>query len=821
MSIAKSQPQSFTYTDTQQVTTGYGKQIKKEITSSVTNITYDNFNKGITNNPVSLLQGKVAGLNIVKQGGGDPALNTYQIQLRGINTFSGAALPLYIVDGIPTADISIVPTEDIESIEVLKDGSAAAIYGMRANNGVIIVTTKRGHNGKMLIEYNGDIGFGVTAKRRRVLNAEEYREYISNNNGGTDWGGNTDWFNELTRMPLNTEHTLSIAGGIPNFKYRGSINYKDLQGLAIKSNYQSINARIGIDHNAFGNILNISYNLACTNNKRKLTAHNVFEGAMLANPTIPVRLSKDDSNYEPGNYNPVASIMKSKREQTDNIFWGSINASVNITDWLSISTIYSLQYMYALNYYNDIFFNDNYTSIIYQHLMQNFSETTLRFYRQFGHHNLRAFAGFAYQSNFESVKMEGYSSKSYNSIKSPMTSFFGRINYSWNEMLYFNASLRADCSSKFAVNATKLGRWGLFPAGSLAWRIAQLPSLKNNKYINEFKLRFGYGITGNSNLPYNSYDVLSSFLISPKLKWETQQEYNSGIDFAFWENRLFGSIDAYLRNIKDVFLTLPYPSGSILINAGQIQNKGIELTLNVVAMKKNNFIWNISLTSAANANKIKIINVDGTDYRVFYGYSNTVYTNHIMLLQSGVAMNSFYGYEFANIDANGVISYYNKDGEIVSVVEWDDRKFLGSTNPYFTFGLNTTISWRWFDFYLGFRGQVGGLIFNEPRFTYEKTAYAKNVLLSSVELRTANEFSSFYLENASYLKLSDIAISFNCPLPDKVKKYMTSLKFRFTAQNVCTITGYSGLDPEVVNGFDNNVYYPYQRTFLFGISAAF
>ncbi|MDR1974653.1 MAG: SusC/RagA family TonB-linked outer membrane protein [Bacteroidales bacterium] len=902
----------------QVVVVGYGSQTKKELTGSISSISSENFNKGIQNNPMGLLQGKVAGLNIIKNGGDDPAQNSYKVQLRGIGSLSGNAEPLYIIDGVPGGNLNSVLPEDIESIDVLKDGSAAAIYGTRANHGVILITTKRGHSGETTVEYNGDIGFGVVAKRPRMLNSSEYREYMIDKNRGVEWGGNTDWINQLVRMPMTTSHALSIAGGGKNFNYRGSIGYKALQGVAIKSDYQEINARLAADQSAFKNRLHIAYNLAYTSNKKKWADYDVFDRAMQANPTIPLYSTPDNPEYEKyggyfeinefGSFNPVARVMLSTKDETNNVFLGSVNASLDITDWLTLATAYSIQDInkWNGNYYSryrkgDYIEGLGKAELIEDRQRQQITETTLRFLKSFGEHSVQALLGYSYQSNLyygDAQMNTGFplDNISYNSIgmgtgiqtgdpnltsqssyryEDKMASFFGRVLYNWNEMVYFNASLRAEGSSKFGPKASKsLGRWGMFPAVSASWRITQLPALKNNAAINDLKVRIGYGITGNQPSDHYLYLMrvgqtgseifLNGEWIRPwgatnneneYLKWEKKSEYNIGLDFVFLNFRLSGTIDAYLRHTTDLLWEYnvpspPYPYGTMWANYGELQNKGIELTLNGVVMKKKDFVWNVGFIMAANANKvIKITGGEFAEYNEGFLELGNVSArgetgNNVMRLEEGKPVGNFYGYDYAFIGDDGIIRYWNKYGGYSPAITLtsDDVKILGNANPYFTYGLNTTISYKWFDLYINFRGQVGGLIFNEMRYIYENTN-GENVLLSAVDPNaavnknnvTANidwtknlrRFSSLYLENASYLKLSDISLSFSCPLSNKVKRYMTSLKFRLTATNVFTITAYSGMDPEVTGlstlepGFDGKSYYPRQRTFLFGISATF
>jgi TonB-linked SusC/RagA family outer membrane protein len=892
------------------VVIGYGTQTKKELTGSVSSIKEGDFNKGIQSNPLGLVQGKVAGLTIIKNGGADPAQNSYQVQLRGVGSLKGNDAPLYIIDGVPGGDLSSVLPGDIEAIDVLKDGSAAAIYGTRANHGVILITTKRGQAGKTVVEYTGDVSVGFIAKRPQILTAAEYREHISGKGRGSDLGGDTNWLDEITRTPVSHSHAVSAAGGVENFNYRASVNYRSLQGLALKSDYEEINGRFAANQKAFNNKLHLAYDFSYTTGSRQWVDYDIFNQAVRLNPTMPVR--SDDPAYEKYNgyyesdgfysNNPVATINGTNNEQKDKLLLGSIRATLHLSDHLQFSTFYSLQ---EKSVWNGKFENKYLKSVIGKDGVANQSqkdyrmqviENTLQYINSFGRHNLQAFIGQSYQyavdKGFNAMNSDFLVDLSYNNLglgsgiqtgkpdeasvgsyqnSDKLASFFARALYNFNDKYYLNASVRMEGSSKFGPKADPtLGRWGLFPAVSASWRIREEGFMRDIAWINDLKIRAGYGVTGNmpsSNYLYlmrvgqtGSEIFMNGDFIKPwgaqsneneYLRWEKKHEYNVGIDFSLLDNRLTGSIDAYLRNTVDLLWEYnvpmpPYPFGTKWDNYGQLRNRGIELALNYTILNGKDWRWNVGVVMAKNDNKV--VKITGGEYADNNaGYLNVGFIssgdgetgNYVMRLQEGEPIGNFYGFKFAGIKSDGTWRFYNKDGGITGTPLDADKQVLGNAQPFATFGLNTAVSYRRFDLTLNFRGQFGGLIFNEMRYFYENTKGTENVLLSAVQssakvannrdasmLNDIRRFSDFYLENATYIKLSDLTLNYTFGLSEHIKRYVSSIKVGITAQNLFTITGYSGIDPEVsmsglAPGFDGRSYYPRQRTFLLGVTMTF
>ena len=904
------------------VAIGYGSQTKKEITGSIASIKAEDFNKGIASNPMGLIQGKVAGLTVIKNGGDDPAQNNYNVQLRGVGSLSGTAEPLYVIDGVPGGNLSSVLASDIESIDVLKDGSAAAIYGTRANAGVILITTKRGNkDGSFSAEYSGTVSTGVIANRPRVLTASEYRNKMVAGGFGVDYGSNTDWIDAITRTPLSHTHNLSIAGGTADFNYRASIGYRNLEGLAIKSDYEEINARFVANQKAFNKKMDISYDFSYTSSEKAWANYDNFNQAIRSNPTMPIRSDEEKYEqyggyYESDNFytrNPVSDIEQTTNDQKDQVFVGSVRASLNIIDGLKFSTFYSVQN-------NSTWVGKHQTSTLRSvagkggtanqsqaYETQQVVENTLHYMNSWEQHSFQALLGQSYQTNLrhgfnaynskfpldkilynnlgmgEGIKTGAAANVGMGSYKynDKLASFFARVMYNYDERYFLSVSTRMEGSSKFGAKANPtLGQWGIFPAVSGSWNIKGEDFLEDVDVLNDLRLRLGYGVTGN--MPGDSYLYL--MLVAPGgdyvfsdgefiqpwgpnrndnlyIRWEEKHEYNAGIDFALFNNRLSGSIDGYFRNTTDLLYEYNVPlagenvSSKKWDNYGQIHNYGIEFSLNGTLVSTKDLTWNAGLTAAWNRNKV--VRITGEQYgnydengKLIASFQNTGYIssgdgetgNYVMRLTERNAIGDFWGWKYYGIQSSGDWVFETPAGGYTTDPQESQKQVLGNAFPWLTFGFNTSLSYKEFDLSMNFRGQLGGLIFNETRYFYENTRGTENVLLSSFEgdaakltnWRTSGSdkaslrrFSDFYLEDASYLKLNDLTIGYTPKLNGEIRQYIRDLRVYFTAQNLFTLTGYSGHDPSTVSmagltpGFDGRSYYPTQHSFNLGLSFKF
>lgn len=912
------------------VAIGYGSQRRTDITGAVTSVSAENFNNGITSNPLGLIQGRVAGLNIIKDGGDDPANNSYNVQLRGVGSLEGSAQPLYVIDGVPGGNLASVNPNDIESITVLKDGSAAAIYGTRANAGVIIITTKRGKGTgtAFTAEYSGSVGTGFLRNAPRVLTAQEYRDKMVANGLGIDYGGNTNWLDAITRTPISHTHNLAVAGSTEKFNYRGSVGYRDMQGLAKKSDYEEINARFAANQKALNNMLDLAYDFGYTENKKTWANYDNFNQAIRSNPTMPIRsddprFEKYGGYYESDNFytrNPVSDINQTTNDQEDQTMVGSIRGTLRLTDKFNFSTFYAIQNnsswagKYQLSTLREVQGQNGVAEQWQTNDKQRVIENTLQYVDTWKNvHNFQALLGQGYQTNlyrrFNAFNtnfpldqlsynrlgwgeglLSGETSKANmdsHKYLDKLASYFARVMYNYDQRYFLSASIRFEGSSKFGAKAhPTLGPWGVFPAISGSWNIKRESFMQDVNSINDLRLRAGYGVTGN--MPKSIRDVdndmrraghyLYEMLVGPGdnyifsdgafikpwgpisnvneyLRWEEKHETNIGLDMAFLKSRLSFTMDGYFRNTKDLLFAYsvpvpPYPYGTKWDNYGVIHNYGLELLVNGVIIEQKDLSWSASFNAAWNRNKVVRITgeqygKDGVEFFQNVGYISSgdgLTGVSVMRLAEGQPIGNFYGWKYYGINEKGEWVFKTPAGGYTTNPQESDKMILGNAQPDLIFGFNTVVVYKNFDFTLNFRGQIGGLIFNETRFFYENTRGVENALLSAFKgdaaLLTAwktsgssnasiRKFSDFYLENASFFKLNDFTIGYTPKLSDSMKKYVNSVRLTLTAQNLFILTGYSGNDPSSIDmaglepGFDRRSYYPTQTSVIFGLSFKF
>jgi TonB-linked SusC/RagA family outer membrane protein len=882
------------------VAIGYGSQTKKEITGSVSSVKADDFNKGSFNSAAGLLQGKVAGLTMSKDAGGDPTNRNFSVQIRGTGSLTGSTTPLYIIDGVPGASMNNINPNDIESMDVLKDGSAAAIYGTRANAGVIIITTKKGKEGKTQVEYSGTVSTANAANTVRALTAEEFIKA-----GGVNYGSETDWYKEITRVPVSTEHNISLSGGMKNVDYRASINYKSNQGLSKNSDFEEIMARASVNQSALNNLLEFNYNASYSKTKSSWVDHYAYQQAMKYNPTMPVYFTDvTDPNYvKYGGYyqnfdkngfsNPVAIVMQPTKDGTDQTFLGSIRATLKPISGLRISAFGSYQ-LYNSSTAN--FFPTNSQAGVGTNgradKANNFNitrmfEATAQYTNEIQGHAFTVLAGYAYQdyveesfnaSNTDFVTndflynnlgigeglnklTEGGSNEGIymGSWKQgwKLASVFGRINYNYDQRYFLNASIRAEGSSKFGAN----NRWGYFPSVSASWLITREEFMETQDVVQDLKLRAGYGVTGNmpdkfypwigrmgKNEDYayfGSNKVATWSLTSvpnPDLKWETKHEINVGVDFSFLDGRLSGSLDYYNRTTRDLIYEYAvdaskYEAGSMLLNLGSLQNQGVELALNALAINKKNFQWNLGLTMAHNSNKVLSLGDDNFKFpeadkqRGGVADASGWTSIKLQILEEGQPVGNFYGYKFAKIE-NGKFYGYDSNGfeKPFSSLKPKDKQILGNALPVVTWGLSSSMNFYNVDFSFNLRGAIGGNLLNTKRIAYGSSsaiAYGNMIVSPDNELAPPSEMTDYYLESGTFVKLGDVTLGYTFQIKEEVAKYIHNARIYFTAQNLATLTSYSGLDPEAVNmtglepGIEGVQFYPIPRTFMLGVNLTF
>jgi TonB-linked SusC/RagA family outer membrane protein len=876
------------------VAVGYGSQKAKEVTSAVTSVKAEDFNAGVKTSPVGLLQGKVAGLTITNTSGGDPTSTGFNVQIRGTSTLDAGSgsTPLYIVDGVPVSNIDNISPDDIASMDVLKDGSSAAIYGTRGTNGVILITTKRGKSmdnsecGTTSLDYSGYVSFAHKTGNNGLTSINEYLtmdEWTNGKFSPINFGSYSDYYSMMAReVPVTHNHNVAISGATKNFSYRASVNYKEAQGIT--NDRQEINAKFAANQKALQGWLDLQYDfsyLHYRNNKDWAQ----FDMAATLNPTYPVYDPSTESCFyqvqSSGFNNPIEPYVLNEEYGDGNFFRGSVRATVNIlpVKGLKVNAFAALEEgdNYSYKYNSKKYISGGSAAGMaerYQSRDMNLLfEGTIDYAGQWNGHSLALVGGFSYQKfNYDNSTMknggfatddikyykigEGSASKDKMEINSyrgshSLASFFARANYNYQEKYLLSASVRAEGSSRFGEN----NRWGVFPAASAGWRISGEDFLKDTQWLDDLKLRFGFGITGNNvgqNLASKELlgqggtfwydgDWRKTYSVSqnpnPNLKWERKFEYNLGIDFAFLGNRLYGTLDMYLRNTKDLLYwydvpSPPYLYKSLLTNAGEITAKGIELALTGVPVKTQNWQWNSTWTMAFDNNKIVSLSneAEGLLYKTAYkggiggnGFNGVT----TQILKEGEQIGLFYGYKVKDIVDNKLV-YEDLDEDGVGGNGEGDKMILGSAQPLFTFGWNNTIRYKWFDLTIFFRGMVGNKVLNVTRWAYTPTefgAQANMVYKQSVQdLVDGNgaffhgEMSDYWLEDGSFLKCDNITLGYNF---DNFTKAKLSGRLSLSVQNVFTITNYSGLDPETTgNGIDGSIW-PRPRTYTLGLNINF
>ena len=883
------------------VAIGYGSQKKKEVTGSVASVKAEDFNAGVKTSPIGLLQGKVAGLNISRTTS-DPTSTGFNVQIRGFSTLGKGtgSSPLYIVDGIPTDNIDNVPPEDIASMDVLKDGSAAAIYGTRGTNGVILITTKRGaHNAdgnvQTNVEYNGYLSVSAPRLNTGFATAEEYRNLESISGGLVkpvifDGDHNTNWMEAATKpAALTHNHNVAISGASSKFSYRASVNYKYAEGLAKNTDRNEISGRFAADQTALNGWLKLAYDMSYMHYKNNYDCGD-FKQAATLNPTYPLMDESSVSGYfrpsGSGQSNPIMATDLKESNKTADEFRGSIKATIDIkaVPGLKLNAFAAIE---GNNYSSYSYTSQKYDAdldaagVASQNRDLNFKqlyEATVDYVGSWAGHSLTVVGGWSYQKfmydgNWMTNKgfptdfykyysmADGLTDKSKLNISSyrnsnVLAAAFARANYNYKEKYLVSLSLRAEGSSRFGEN----NKWGLFPAVSAGWRISGESFMQDAEWVNDLKVRFGFGVTGNnlgSDLQskqlltnggafwykgewINTYGINQN--ANPDLRWEKKYEYNLGIDFSFLDNRLYGSIDAYYRDTKDLLWeydvpTPPFPYNKLLANCGEITSKGIEIAVTGVPVRRGNWTWATTLTMAFNNNRLNKLTGDvtlnGETYALSYSEmlcggvgENGLMGVNTQKIVEGESVGTFYGYHVVGLNGKGGL-VYEKDENGKNKLQK-----IGSAQPVMTYGWNNTIRWKNLDLTLFFRGNVGNKILNVKRWAYgpQKSQglncfmYDVKKLAEGTGAYRQGVFSDYYLENGSFIKLDNITLGYTHKFNNS---YISSLRVFATAENVFTITSYSGTDPDVNTsdvwnpGIDPAGFYPSVCNVMVGLNLTF
>lgn len=864
---------SKTYGGQALVVVGYGTQEKKSITGAVASVSSEDFRKGEVNNPVALLQGKVAGLT-VNRPGGNPN-EDYTIRVRGLSTLGGNTEPLIVVDGVPAASLSSVDPNDIKSIDVLKDASASAIYGTRGANGVILITTKSGSPAEGVgkpsfhIEYNGSTTLVTPYRMQDILNAKEYLNLINTVDPSgalakkLDHGASTNWYDQIMQTGFSTVHDLALSGGNGQTAYRASVNYRDVQGIEKQTGFQQLNGRLRLTQFALDNNLTLNLNLAATSTDRNIGFPDAFRYATIYNPTSPVKGGPNAATY--GGYweqnlfdyfNPVSMIQQNTDKGSDRLLSGSLKGEYDFSQWvpgLSLAALYADQH--TSNTQNQYYPSTAYFrgSNVHGRAIRDINnvnnllfESTAHYLHSFSSNlNIEALAGYSWQEfvyDGEHVDTGNFLTDAflYNNlggsqyVKNGLTTltsyknsnkliaFFGRLNLNFMDTFFLMGSLRHEGSTRFGAN----NKWGNFPAASFGVELTELVDLP---YFNSLKPRVGYGVTGNTppqsylSLPLlgptgGSYLVNGQFVPSygptqnpnPDLKWEKKKELNIGIDLALLDSRIQASFNWYTDKTEDLIYqaTVPVPpnfSSTEWINVGDLSNKGFEGKITFNAIRGSTFSWTTSgnfsipqrtkLVSLSNDlysfGKVQILDNLGSP-----GQNSTP----IVHIAEGEVLGQLWGPVFEGVSADGGFEFkdLNDDGKIDS----QDRTVIGNGLPTFKFGFNNTFRYKHWDLSAFISGIFGHDLLNTYRAFYENPAIPSlesyNALASSRDaalkgLNVASTFSSYYVENASFVKLDNVTLGYNVPFNPGLP--IQSLRIYVTGQNLLTVTNYKGADP--------------------------
>ena len=878
------------------VVIGYGTARKSDLTGSVATVKSKDFNKGLVSSPEQLINGKVSGVQIMSNSGSASAGST--IRVRGGASLNASNDPLIVLDGVPLEQggisgnssnfLSMINPSDIESMTVLKDASSTAIYGSRASNGVIIITTKKGQQGAVKVNFNTTNSLQTRAQMVDMLSRDEFVNVI--NQFGTDnqksllGTANTDWNDEVYRTAFGTDNNLSVSGSIDKWlPFRVSVGYYNQSGLVRKDNVERWTGNVVLTPSFFQDHLKLTINAKGTLNNNSFNNGGAVWAAATFNPTIPVY----SGNNSYGGYNealdadgyPVNAGVRNPRGLVDlydskskvSRFIGSMDVDykVHFLPDLKLHATIGADYakgdgtIYVPSYAAQSFNKDESLSgSDYKYGPQKNENRLLTLYANYAKYfeniksNVDLTAGYDYQfwkSTTPLYYTKSAAGTTLSTVKASdyrhvMLSYYGRVNYSFDGKYLLTATVRRDASSRFSKDT----RWGTFPSVALGWTLTEEPWLKDNKVISNLKLRASYGVTGQQEgignynyLPvYTSSVTGAEALINGQyittyrpeayvsdLKWETTTSWNFGLDFGFLNGRIGGAIDFYTRKTKDLLASVPTAAGTnfsktILTNVGNVDSKGIEVSLNATPIQTKDWEWNLSYNFTWQNMKVKNLSLTqgGSQTNVKVGPSIDAY--QFQVLSEGYEPYMFYVYHQlydseTGKPIEGAYADLNGDGEINDA----DLYRYHSPAPKYIMGLSTSLRYKQLTLGMSFRANIDNYVYNGMGMStgaWETVSYNNsqlnnlNASFLKTGFKTRQYLSDYYVENASFLKLDNLSLSYNV---GKINKW-ASLTVSAMVQNVFTITGYSGTDPEVPNGMDNS-FYPRPRTYSVSLGLQF
>jgi TonB-dependent starch-binding outer membrane protein SusC len=826
------------------VVVGYGTLKTRELTSSVVSVKAAEFNKGNVNDAAALIQGKVAGL-VIARPGNDPN-GSFNIRLRGLSTTSQNTSPLIVIDGVPAASLRQVDPNDIESIDVLKDGSAAAIYGTRASSGVIIVTTKRGQAGKSSVEYSFNAGIDQVAKSVPVLSGADFVKIGS----GEDRGSNTNWFDEISQNGTNMIHNLNLSGGSNKTTYRASFNYRDVNGIARKTGFQQYNANIALQQKALNDRLTITGNMGATSRDAEVGFKDAFRYATVYNPTAPVT-NADGTYFQLGGFdlfNPVSIVEQGfNNDKIGNLF-GNVKADLNITNGLTFSVFYNQtrDTKKHTEYYDrgGLYRSQGGTGISSQENKTNeLFESTLNYDKGFGKVGFKGLLGYSWQEFTEAAYGVGgngilldelsinnlgafttpyYGQNAPQSYRIPdhrIIGFFGRAAFNYDDTYFLTASLRREGSSRFGTN----NKWGLFPAVSGG---VQLNKLIGGETFDNLKLRAGYGVTGGipklGGLSIAKVAPLGQFYYdggqynqaygpvgtnpNPDLKWEKKADVNIGVDWAIMDYKLSGSVEYYQTNTTDLLyaFNVPVPPNFkpiTWLNVGELKNSGVEVALNANLLQKENATWTSGLTFSTYKTQLVDLYQDFKSLQIANVGAPGLNGEYYTTIAKGEAIGNLVMRDYVGINDAGQYVFRDANGAETTDAGKAALIIAGNGLPKFDLGWSNTLSFGNFDAQVFLRGVFGHSLANEYRVFYEslnagtKTWNKVKTKYFNEKLTDENTPSSFHVEKADFVRLENVTLGYNFKLP--ADSWFTKVRVYVNAQNPLVFTKYTGVDPEV------------------------
>ena len=878
-------PQTMTLDDV--VVIGYGTSRKGDLTGAVANVSSKDFNEGMISSPEQLINGKIAGVQIMSNSGSPTAGST--IRIRGGASLNASNDPLIVLDGVPleiggisgnnSNFLSLINPNDIESMTVLKDASSTAIYGSRASNGVIIITTKKGADSKLKISFNTTNSLQVRTQTADMLSRGEFINIVNSN--GTDaqkallGTANTDWNDEIYNVAFGTDNNLSFSGKLKNIPYRVSLGYYNQDGILRTDNAERITGNISVSPGFFNNYLKFNVNIKGSLNKNRFANGGAIWAASTYNPTLPVHSGNDafggyteaiDNTGTPvtrGVRNPLGLLRQYK--STSDIKRVIGNADVD----------YKLHFLPELKFHATVGYDyaEGKGKIYVPEEAAEYATTGgrdftygpqintnrllttyLNYNKTFGEFTVDATAGYDYQAwkssseKYSELNVAGIEQKSIaaSDQRHVLLSYYGRLNLTYDTRYMLTATIRRDGTSRF----NKDNRWGTFPSLALAWRISEESFLENWETLSNLKLRGSYvtgqqdGIGNYNYLPVYTgsqsgaeyqfgnafYPTYRPEAYASDLKWETTTAWNAGIDFGFFNNRLSGSVDFYTRKTKDLLATVPSPAGTnfdktILTNVGNVDSHGLEFGLNVTPVDTKNITWDMSFNATWQRMKIQNLSLVKGTAITNTSVGPTIDSYYFQVLSEGYEPYMFYLYhqlyDEKGKPIEGAYADLNDDGEINS----DDLYRYKSPSPDWILGFSTSLRYKKWNLGMSFRANIGNYVYNGMAMntgawnTMSYNDYQLNNLSSSylkTGFRERQFLSDYYVENASFLKMDNITLTYNF---GKIWNCF-NLNASAMVQNVFTVTNYSGVDPEVPNGMDSS-FYPRPRIFSLGLGLDF